>query len=78
MAKKAPRPLIIPLDGEEPVLCLSDLVGKRRRPLTLHEVGDLLGITRERVRQLEQKALKKLARRGGNELFQFWRDANEE
>ena len=34
------------LDGEE--------------PKTLTEVGELLGISRERVRQIEQRALKKL------------------
>ena len=30
------------------------------RPLTLAEVGDKYGLTRERIRQLENKALKKL------------------
>jgi len=32
---------------------------KRR---TLQEIGDILGVTRERVRQIEQKAMRKLAR----------------
>jgi RNA polymerase primary sigma factor len=31
------------------------------RPLTLQEVGRTLGVTRERVRQIEQEALRKLA-----------------
>jgi DNA-directed RNA polymerase, sigma subunit (sigma70/sigma32) len=29
-------------------------------PLTLREIGDALGISRERVRQLETRAIKKL------------------
>ena len=32
-------------------------------PKTLKEVGDFLGFTRERARQLEEKAIEKLARR---------------
>lgn len=32
----------------------------RRR--TLQEIGDMLGLTRERIRQIEQKAMRKLAR----------------
>ena len=28
--------------------------------MTLEEVGDLMGITRERIRQIEEKALRKI------------------
>lgn len=38
-----------------------------RRPLTLEEVGRHMGVTRERIRQIENKALAKL-RRGGRNL----------
>lgn len=29
--------------------------------MTLDEIGDIMGVTRERIRQIEVKALKKLA-----------------
>ncbi|HAR35633.1 MAG TPA: hypothetical protein DCR87_01760 [Acidobacteria bacterium] len=31
-------------------------------PMTLQEIGDRLGLTRERIRQIEQRAMRKLAR----------------
>ena len=34
-------------------------------PLTLREIGEQFGITRERVRQIESRALRKLADRFG-------------
>ena len=32
------------------------------RPQTLQEIGDCLHLTRERIRQIEQKAMRKLSR----------------
>ena len=37
-----------------------------RDPLTLEEVGDQIGITRERVRQLQEQALRDLRKKMAN------------
>jgi len=39
------------------------LVLSNRGPYTLEEIGQMMGLTRERIRQIEQSALRKLARR---------------
>jgi DNA-directed RNA polymerase sigma subunit (sigma70/sigma32) len=38
--------------------------------ITLEEVGELLGVTRERIRQIEAVAIRKLVVRG---VFKNWR-----
>ncbi len=38
---------------------------------TLEEIGDIFGLTRERIRQIERAALDKLARRFGKGLIEF-------
>jgi len=43
------------------------------RPLTLAEVGEKLGISRERVRQIEERALKKLKEAWGERALEFYR-----
>lgn len=43
-------------------------------PLTLEKTGEKFGLTRERIRQIENKALKKLRHRSrSNALLSFWR-----
>lgn len=44
-----------------------------RRPLTLEEVGEIYGVTRERIRQIEKKALRKLRHPSrSKKLKDFW------
>jgi RNA polymerase primary sigma factor len=43
------------------------------RPLTLAEIGQKLGISRERVRQIEERALKRLKEAWGEKALEFYR-----
>ena len=43
------------------------------RPQTLAEIGKQLGISRERVRQLEERALRRLKEAWGQEALEFYR-----
>ena len=42
--------------------------------MTLEQIGHSLGITRERTRQLERRALAQLEQRLGSEGFEAFRD----
>ncbi len=53
------RPELEPL--ELPETCLLDLAS--RGPYTLAQIGDIFDLSRERIRQIEAGALRKLARR---------------
>ncbi|HYD52953.1 MAG TPA: sigma factor-like helix-turn-helix DNA-binding protein, partial [Gemmatimonadaceae bacterium] len=50
----------------------------RTEPMTLDEVGRALGITRERVRQIKEKALRKLRRDEGSAGLVHWRALYDE
>lgn len=64
--------LIEDIDTIEANNCLLDLV-ENGRTFTLEQTGDLLNITRERVRQIEAKALKRARVRARKEL-EDWED----
>jgi len=50
-------------DREQRILTLRYGLDGREDPKSLEEIGRILGITRERVRQLEGEALRRLAER---------------
>ncbi len=46
-------------------ICTLDLVADNPDGMPLEAIGDLLGVTRERIRQIEAEGLRKLSRLGG-------------
>jgi RNA polymerase primary sigma factor len=56
------RELLAELDEKEAIVLKLRFGLDDDRPRTLQEIGDSLKLTRERIRQIEQKAMRKLAR----------------
>jgi RNA polymerase primary sigma factor len=56
------RDLLAELDEKEALVLKLRFGLDDDRPRTLQEIGDSLKLTRERIRQIEQKAMRKLAR----------------
>jgi RNA polymerase primary sigma factor len=56
------RDILRELDEKEAIVLKSRFGLDDDRPQTLQEIGDRLGLTRERIRQIEQKAMRKLSR----------------
>jgi RNA polymerase primary sigma factor len=58
------REIIEELDEKEATVLKLRFGLDNDQPQTLQEIGDRLGLTRERIRQIEQKAMRRLARSG--------------
>lgn len=56
------REIISQLDEKEQIVLKLRYGLEDDRPKTLQEIGNMVGLTRERIRQIEQKAMHKLAR----------------
>jgi RNA polymerase primary sigma factor len=61
---------------ERQILTMYYGLDERAEPMTLERIGDLLGVTRERIRQIRERAFEKLRESAdGNALAGFWQVA---
>ena len=72
--KRAIRSCLLVLDEREVQIVRSYFGLGDNDPMTLEEIGDDLGVTRERVRQLRNRALSKLRDNCGELLGEFSRN----
>jgi RNA polymerase primary sigma factor len=59
------------LDDREHQIVCAYFGLENRRPMTLEEIGETMGVTRERVRQLRNRALAKMRSQCGDLLVEF-------
>jgi len=61
---------------ERQILVMYYGLDDKNEPMTLERIGDLLGVTRERIRQIRERAFEKLRESAdGNALANFWQVA---
>ena len=61
---------------ERQILVMYYGLDDKNEPMTLERIGDLLGVTRERIRQIRERAFEKLRESAdGNALAGFWQVA---
>ncbi len=61
---------------ERQILTMYYGLDEKAEPMTLERIGDLLGVTRERIRQIRERAFEKLRHSAdGNALAGFWQVA---
>jgi RNA polymerase primary sigma factor len=61
---------------ERQILTMYYGLDERAEPMTLERIGDMLGVTRERIRQIRERAFEKLRESAaGGPLAEFWQVA---
>ena len=71
---RALRDCLASLDDREHQVICSYFGLEDREPLTLEQIGEAIGVTRERVRQIRNRALEKIRLEHGHTLMEFSRN----